>query len=130
MFCNNCGNRLEENTIVCTNCGSVVGRSNYKKKNQNNIKSIGCLILGIISVLMCFSFLLKDISDVKTCINIDKKIYYALELVIVPLIVSFITLIVSYSGNDRNRSFNKIGLFLAIISLFMIAAEIVIVIVY
>lgn len=129
MFCHNCGNKLEEKTIVCTNCGTVVERSNYKKrKKSNNVKGFMCLILGILSILMCFNFLLKDISKLGMYTEINEKLYYAIDLVLAPLLLSFITLIISYS--DKNRVLNKIGLFLSISSLFMVCLEIVLVIIY
>ena len=132
MFCHNCGNKLEENTIVCSNCGTVVGRSNYKKSinKTNNVKGIISLVIGIVSILMCFNFMLKDISKVGMYTQISEKLYYAINLVLAPLFLSFITLIISYSGSDSDKAINKTGLFLSIISLLMVTLEIVIVILY
>ena len=133
MFCYNCGNKLESNTIICDNCGTVVGRGNYKKnikKKELNIKSVICLILAIISILMCFNFMLRDISKIGMYTQISEKLYYAINLVLVPLLVSFITLIISYSSKDNDTAINKLSLFLSIISLIMVALEIVIVIIY
>lgn len=133
MFCHNCGNKLEENTIVCTKCGMVVGRSNYKKNSKkriNNIRGIISLILGILSILMCFNFLLSDISRFGMYTKITERIYYTIDLVLAPLFLSFITLIISYGGKDSDKALNKVGLFLSIISLFMITFEIVIVMIY
>lgn len=132
MFCHNCGNKLEENTIVCSNCGAVVGRSNYKKSinKTNNVKGIISLVIGIVSILMCFNFMLKDISKVGMYTQISEKLYYAINLVLAPLFLSFITLIISYSGSDSDKAINKTGLFLSIISLLMVTLEIVIVILY
>ncbi len=133
MFCHNCGNKLEENTIVCTKCGAVVGRSNYKeniKKKGSNIKGSICFVFGIVSVLLCFSFMLKDISSVGMYTKIIDRLYYGFDLVLAPLLLSFVTLIISYSGKDNDKALNKTGLFLSIVSLFMIIIEIVIVIIY
>ena len=124
---------MEENTIVCTKCGSVVGRSNYKKsinKKNGNIKGLICLIFAIISIFMCFNFMLKDISVVGMYTKIADRLYYVFNLVLVPLFLSFITLIISCSGKDNDKVLNKISLFLSIISLLMVALEIVIVIIY
>ena len=133
MFCHNCGNKLEDDAIVCNKCNMVIGRNNYrmnKREKSTNTRGIISFILGIISVLMCFNFMLKDISEVGMYTNIMERLIYAFNIVLVPLFISFITLIISYGGLDKDRSINKVGLFLSAISLFMATFEIVIVIIY
>ena len=133
MFCPNWGNKLEENTIVCDKCGTLVKRSNYQKnvvKGNINIRGVVSLIFGIISILMCFDFLLQNISNVGMYTKITERLYYAFDLVLAPLCLSFVTLVVSYGGKNNDKVLNKIGLFLSIISIFMVVLEIVIVIIY
>ena len=133
MFCHNCGCKLEENSMVCPKCGIMVERSQYKtikKKESHNIRGLISLFFGIICLLMCFYFMLKDISIVGMYTNITERICYALDLVLAPLFLSFITIIISCFGKNRDKTLNKIGLFLSVVSLFFIITEIVIVVVY
>jgi len=133
MFCHNCGNKLEENIIVCPNCGYLVERSQYKKnikKKSSNVNGVISLLFGIISILMCFNFMLKDISKVGMYTKLAERMYYALDLVLAPLFMAFITLIISCAGKNNDKALNKCSLFLSIISFFFVITEIVIVIVY
>ena len=133
MFCHNCGNKLEENMIVCPNCGYLVGRNQYKKNiktKSSNANGIISLVFGIISLLMCFNFMLSDISNVGMYTRLTEKIYYALDLVLAPLFMAFITLIISCVGKNRDKTLNNCALFLSIISFFFVITEIVIVVIY
>ena len=131
MYCHYCGTKLEENTIICPECGKIVERSEYKKKIKKNINIQGIisLILSIICILMCFKFMLNDISVIGMYTKIMERLYFIFDLVVAPLLLSFITLIISYSG-DSDSSLNKTSLFLSIVSLFMVIIEIVIEIIY
>ena len=133
MFCHNCGNKLEDTNVVCPKCGYLVERGQYKKnikKKSNNVNGIISLIFGIISILMCFSFMLKDISTVGMYTKLVERILYALDLVLAPSFMAFITLIISCMGKNRDKELNKCSLFLSIISFFFIITEIVIVSIY
>lgn len=35
MFCQNCGNRLEENAVICKNCGASVVNENQNSNQEN-----------------------------------------------------------------------------------------------
>lgn len=37
MFCQNCGNKLEENAVICTNCGASVVKENFDHSNDNKV---------------------------------------------------------------------------------------------
>ena len=50
MFCNKCGNEINENAKFCTNCGNNIKRSTY---NYNNFKVIGAFIC-ICGVMLLF----------------------------------------------------------------------------
>ena len=133
MFCHNCGNKLDENAMICLKCGVLIKEQQEKKvvKNENkSIQSIIGLIFGILSILLCFSFVFKDISGVGMYTKLFDRLYYVLDIVIAPAILSFITLIISINNKRENKDINKIGLFLSIISLFFVITEIVIVIIY
>ena len=133
MFCYNCGNKLEDGTVSCDKCGTVFENNNYKKsikKENTNTRGVISLILGIVSIIMCFDFMLKDISNVGMYTEIIERLYYAFNLVLAPLFLAFITLIISYGGKECDKALNKTGLFLSIISLIMVTLEIVIVVIY
>ena len=49
MFCKKCGKKLKSNLKYCTNCGTKV---EVKKENGYGITS---LVLGLISLLLCFT---------------------------------------------------------------------------
>ena len=110
---------------------SDINGDNYQKTNRSiNIRGVISLMLGIISIIMCFNFLLMDISNVGMYTKVFERLYYAFNLVMAPLFLSVITLIISYSGKDSDKALNKTGLFLSIISLLIVTLEIVIVIIY
>ena len=125
MFCYNCGNELDNNTKICNKCGAML-----KTNRSINIRGVISLMLGIISIIMCFNFLLMDISKVGMYTKVFERLYYAFNLVMAPFFLSVITLIISYSGKDSDKALNKTGLFLSIISLLIVTLEIVIVIIY
>ena len=133
MFCHNCGNKLEDSMVVCPNCGQLIGRNQYHenlKKKSSNANGIISLIFGIISILMCFNFMLEDISSVGMYTKIVERMYYGLDLVIAPLFMALITLIISCAGKNRNNVLNKCSLFLSIVSFIFVVTEIVIVVIY
>ena len=133
MFCHNCGNKLEGESMVCLKCGCLVQRGQYKKiskKKNSNVQGIISLIFGIISILLSFNLMLKDISNVGMYTKLFDRLYYAIDIAMAPLFLSFITLVISSNGKNKEDAFNKTGLFLSIISLFFIVSEIVIVIIY
>jgi uncharacterized membrane protein YvbJ len=55
MYCNNCGNKLNQGEIFCSNCGTriqseVINNQGINKKTNNKLKKIlsGLIILSII----------------------------------------------------------------------------------
>ncbi len=55
MFCTKCGQKVEQNDTLCTNCGAKVLRPAAEKK-ENIVLAIIALVFSIISP--CFGFLL------------------------------------------------------------------------
>lgn len=127
MICNRCGSKLEEGTTICSNCGATIEK---EKREEKNISGIIGFIFSVISLFMCISFMLKDISKVGMYTNIMDRLYFAINLVLAPLFLSFISLIICYGGKNNDSAINKAGLFFSIISLFFVITEIVIVIIY
>lgn len=129
MYCQNCGKNINDD-MVCPNCGYIVDgvyRKNVEK-NKNNINGIISLIFGIISILICFNFILKDISSVGMYTKIIDRFNYAIDLILAPACLSFITLIISLV--NRDYLLNKFSILLSIFSFIFIFTEIVIVLIY
>ena len=123
MYCNNCGNKLDSMSVICPKCGLLVGRSQYKKikkKNESNVRGFISLFFGVVCLLMCFNFILKDISNVGMYVNIKDRLLYAVDLVLAPLLLSFISLIISCTNKRYDNNFKKMGIFFIIMSLLFI----------
>ncbi|NLK93883.1 MAG: zinc-ribbon domain-containing protein [Clostridiales bacterium] len=87
MFCEKCGNKLQDGVKFCPNCGFQVGSENYtfhddkvihtenvqninyqdiqamrKKKSENF--GIAALVLGIISILLCITVFISGLCGI------------------------------------------------------------------
>lgn len=63
MYCNNCGNKLNQGEIFCSNCGTriqseVINNQGINKKTNNKLKKIlsGLIILSIIIIILILLF--------------------------------------------------------------------------
>lgn len=54
MFCSNCGNKCDNNSSFCPNCGKMIRIINNSNNNSNKKMIILGLIIGIILVLILF----------------------------------------------------------------------------
>lgn len=133
MYCINCGNKVDDNAYICVNCGVVLKRENnvnktkLKKKNSN-ATGIVSIIFGGIAVFFSLLCLLSDISEVGMYTKIYERIFYAFGFLMVPSTTTIISLILALI--KKNDSCNRIGLFLSLISLFLVVTEIVVIIIY
>ena len=134
MYCRYCGNKVDDNAYICVKCGVVLDNSqNIKIKKKNKKKSgTGVGILSIIFGIICFSSSLscffQDISKVGMYTEIYEKINYAIELTSISIMLTFISLV--FSLLKKEKTSNKIGLSLTLISLFLIITEIMVVMIY
>ena len=133
MFCQNCGNKLDENAYVCVNCGVILKkRSEVKivKKSNNNNNTMGVIsvILGSFSLLLSLLLFFNDISSVGMYTEIYERIFYALEHSMFAILLSSAALI--FSLIQKKSIYNKFGLVLSFLSFFFIITEIIVVIIY
>ena len=54
MFCSNCGNKCDNNSVFCPNCGKKINTNKNSNNNSNKKMIILGLIIGIILVLILF----------------------------------------------------------------------------
>ena len=132
MFCENCGNQIDENAYVCVHCGVFLKkRSDIKAVNtKGNGKSLGIVsvILGIVSLMLSLRLFFYDISSAGMYTEIYERLFYAVDYSIGALLMSTVTFIFSLISVKNNYS--SIGLLLSLLSYFFIITEIVVVIVY
>jgi len=55
-FCSNCGKELDDNTVLCLNCGVLVGNNNSSTTNNNKKKGLPTWAIVLI-VIGCFTLL-------------------------------------------------------------------------
>ena len=130
MYCQNCGNKVDENAYVCVHCGLFLKRRGKTINNKNNDKILGFVsfILGIISLVLSFMLFFHDISSVGMYTEVYERIFYALDYSISSLMITTVTLI--FSLISKKGIYSYIGLFLSLLSFFFIITEFVVVIIY
>lgn len=132
MFCQNCGNKIDDNAYVCVHCGVFLKKRSESKviNNRSNNKTLGVvsLILGIIAIVLSIMLFFHDISSVGMYTEIYERIFYVLDYSLTAIMVSAVTLI--FSLISKRGSYSSIGLILALLSFFFIITEIVVVIIY
>ena len=136
MFCENCGNKLDENACVCLNCGILV-KNNYvnkvikhKKKIKINYKVLGVVstIFGIISIVFSLMLFFHDISSVGMYTEFFERFKFTLNYSITSIMISSVTLI--FSLISKKSYYGKIGFYLSLLSFFFIITEFIVVIIY
>ena len=136
MFCENCGNKLDENACVCLNCGILV-QNNYvnkvirqKKKIKINYKVLGVVstIFGIISIVFSLMLFFHDISSVGMYTEFFERFKFTLNYSITSIMISSVTLI--FSLISKKSYYGKIGFYLSLLSFFFIITEFIVVIIY
>lgn len=132
MFCQNCGNKLDENAYVCVNCGVVLRKRSETKviNNRSNNKALGIVsvILGVISIVLSIMLFFHDISSVGMYTEVYERFFYALDYSITAIMMTTVTLI--FSLISKKKSYSSVGLLLSLLSYFFIITEIVVVIIY
>ena len=128
MYCSNCGNKVDEDTYVCLNCGVILKkRENKVKSKKNNIKlfNVVTLVFSIISFILSFSLFFYDISEVGMYTKALERIMYGLGFASISILFTIISLVFALIKKD-----NKVGVILTIISAFLILSEIFVIVVY
>ena len=129
VYCSNCGNKVDEKAYICVNCGVILKNKKTKKiKKDSNLTGVFSIIFGVIGFLISISLFFFDISDVGMYTEISEKIFYAIGYVFIPFVISMISLL--FALLKSYKTYNKIGLTLSLISLFLLLTEFIVIIIY
>ena len=132
MYCQNCGNKVDENAYVCLNCGVILKkRSDIKAvKHVSNVNTSGIIgfVFGIISLMLSILLFFNDISSVGMYTEILERIIYTINFSLFAILFASVSLILSLVG--RKNCYNSIGLMLSFLSFFFIITEFIVVIIY
>lgn len=131
MYCSNCGNKVDEKAYICVNCGVILKKDNgvpKKAKKDSNVTGVFSIIFGVIALLISIGLFFIDISNVGMYTEIYEKVAYAIGFVIIPFIFMILSLI--FALIKKNKTSNKVGLVMSLISAFLIITEVMVVIIY
>lgn len=131
MYCCNCGNKLDDNAVVCVKCGVSINNNNLtvnnsSRKKESNHAGIISIIIGIISFCLTIKVMTNGIGNI-SMMNMEEKVVYGIKLVINPFIWAFISFLSAIGSKNRNRMSNIIGLSLSLLTIFFLLTEIVMV---
>ena len=128
MYCTNCGNRIDEDSYVCVNCGVILKSRSVDKKNNNNILSVVSTILGCMALILSFMLFFHDIRSVGMYTEIYERIFYTLDYSLSAILMSSVTII--FALISKKNTYSNVGLFLSILSFFFIITEFIVVMIY
>ena len=131
MYCSNCGNKVDEKAYICVNCGVILKKDNEvpkKVRKDSNVTGVFSIIFGVIALLISIGLFFIDISNVGMYTEIYEKVAYAIGFVIIPFIFMILSLI--FALIKKNKTSNKVGLVMSLISAFLIITEVMVVIIY
>ena len=131
MYCSNCGNKVDEKAYICVNCGVILKKDNgvpKKVKKDSNVTGVFSIIFGVIALLISIGLFFIDISNVGMYTEIYEKVAYAIGFVIFSFIFMILSLI--FALIKKNKTSNKVGLVMSLISAFLIITEVMVVIIY
>lgn len=132
MFCQNCGNKVDDNAYVCVNCGVFLKKRSdikiVKEKKNTNASSVISVVFGGAALLLSFLLFFHDISSVGMYTEIFERIMYVLNYSLFAILFASISLILSLIG--KRNCYNNIGLMLSFISFFFIITEFIVVVIY
>ena len=128
MYCTNCGNRIDEDSYVCVNCGIVLKSRSNDKKNNNNVLGVVSSFLGCIALISSFMLFFHDIRSVGMYTEVYERIFYTLDYALSAILMSSVTII--FALISKRNTYSNVGLFLSILSFFFIITEFIVVIIY
>lgn len=132
MFCQNCGNKLNDNAYVCLNCGVILKKRSeikiVKEKKDINVIGIVSVVLGLLAVVFSLLLFFHDISPAGMYTEIYERIFFALGYSLFAILLASGTLILSLVS--KRNHYSNIGFGLSLLSFFFIITEIVVVVIY
>ena len=116
-------------------CGAILELDSKKNnempkkvKKDSNVTGVFSIIFGVIALLISIGLFFIDISNVGMYTEIYEKVAYAIGFVIIPFIFMILSLI--FALIKKNKTSNKVGLVMSLISAFLIITEVMVVIIY
>lgn len=136
MYCQNCGNKVDEKAYVCVNCGVILNKNNnintnkiVREKKNSNATGIVSIIFASISLFFCLvGFLFGDISSVGMYTEVYERFFFAIGYNFIQSLFAFIALVLSLI--NRKNTCNKVGLALTLVAVFLIITEFIVIIIY
>ncbi len=132
MYCINCGNKIDDKAYICVNCGVLVNNKHHRKRiclyKSDNTLGIISILAGILSLVLSISCYFVDISEVGMYTFVYNRISYAIQFVLFPFVFVFLSFI--FALMNKSNIYNKVGLGLALTSLFLIITEIMVILIY
>ena len=136
MYCSNCGKKVDEKAVVCVGCGCPLNNNYYanqpvKVKKPN--RGIASMVLGIIGAFLalCEFTSFDELDAYDFFIENSSYLVYALETVIVPMILAIIGISLGcVSRNNEKNGFNTAGIWLAIATFIMCTIQFVYIVTY
>ena len=92
-FCSSCGKEVNENAVVCVNCGVSINSSPIKQKQPGRGLSIAGMVLGIIATFYGFFSILISLIFLAT-----GEYFYIEEKIIISLVFNFFPFLLSIIG--------------------------------
>lgn len=93
-FCSNCGKEINENAVICVNCGVAVNNMvSNKKKTPGKGLGIASMVLGIIAIFYGMISILMS-----TVLLMAGEYFYFEEKIIVSIVFNFLPFILSIIG--------------------------------
>lgn len=121
-FCSNCGNKLDENAVVCVKCGvATCNLQQVKTKQPGRGLSIASMVLGIIAIFYgtCFSLTSIMISLIEEFYN-EEKIVFSIGFNFLPLVLSITGLSLGISSRSKIKNGKNItGIILSSITILL-----------
>ncbi|MCI9233351.1 MAG: zinc ribbon domain-containing protein [Bacilli bacterium] len=135
MYCENCGNQVDENADICLKCGVFLKKRNDKKSLSTPQvgKGIASLVLGILAIYFCLAGFAAFDGLEYSLIGYDgtQRIAYAVGFILIQTVFSVpgFCLAVAERMNNKN-GFNTAGFWLGIASFICMAIQFMFVLTY
>lgn len=134
MFCYNCGKEVDDNAVICVNCGVALKKSEpleAEEEKPKRGKGIASMVLGIISiifVLLCLASLSSVISSMEYALESNESyveysfayklgVCIGLSIYTLPTSITGLCLACSERRKSSKNGFNTAGLWLNLITL-------------
>lgn len=132
MFCSNCGKEVNENAVICLNCGAAI--KNSKNASGKKGKGIASMVLGIIGIFFAICALAAIEEEASYYLNFysnAEKFGFAIGYILIQSIFAIVGISLACSERKDNKNgFNTSGLWLAIATFALIAITFIMVISY